>query len=345
MSSRDFFKDATTRHSIFLQRFAGGRTKELNEYLVQMRKDITKILERDDIPTLSRARLRNLLADVNQTAKAGFLALSEDFKKQLTEFAQYEAEFGTAMLGRGTSAEFTTPSLKAIQSALATRFIKPALGTRFSLESLVATYISAKRKEIIKVIRSGVSQGSTTEEIVSDVSKRMRHTQKRHLRTLVSTAVNSVSTMTRELTFKENSDIVESVEWVSTLDSRTSATCRSLDGKKFPINSGPRPPQHWACRSTVIPVVKKEYNLAIPKKRPGIGDDGPELISGQSTYNSWLKKQSKEFQIEVLGPTKAKLFRDGGLSMDKFVDKNYQELTLAQLKRKQPLAFEKAGIE
>ena len=46
---------------------------------------------------------------------------------------------------------------------------------------------------------------------------------------------------------------------VATLDSRTSSVCRSLDGRVFPVDSGPRPPFHINCRTSFVLVLKAEY--------------------------------------------------------------------------------------
>jgi hypothetical protein len=97
----------------------------------------------------------------------------------------------------------------------------------------------------------------------------------------------------------------------------------------------------------VIPKVKSEFSLSIDEqlKRQAKGSEGKEQVPFTQTYNSWLKNQSNEFQDEVLGVKKAKLFRQGGLDVRQFVDQNYKPLTLKQLRSKEPLAFEKAGLD
>ena len=47
----------------------------------------------------------------------------------------------------------------------------------------------------------------------------------------------------------------------------------------------------------------------------------------------------------LLGKTRGKLFRKGGLKQDQFVDFNGDELTLDELRQLHPGAFEKAGVE
>jgi hypothetical protein len=67
-------------------------------------------------------------------------------------------------------------------------------------------------------------------------------------------------------------------------------------------------------------------------------------VPATTSYQTWLKSQSKEFQEDVLGKTKAKLFRDGKLQLDKFVTRNGTELTLSQLAKKHADAFRAAGL-
>lgn len=71
-------------------------------------------------------------------------------------------------------------------------------------------------------------------------------------------------------------------------------------------------------------------------------------MSGQvpddMTYQDWLKKQPVERQDDILGKTKGQLFRKGGLTLERFVDRNGRELNLAELRAKNAAAFAKAGL-
>ena len=60
------------------------------------------------------------------------------------------------------------------------------------------------------------------------------------------------------------------------------------------------------------------------------------------TYDSWLRKQTGEFQDETLGKAKAALFR-AGLPCEKFVDLNTRhEFTLDELRRREPQIWKAA---
>lgn len=103
------------------------------------------------------------------------------------------------------------------------------------------------------------------------------------------------------------------VRWVSVLDSRTSPICRSRSGRIYPAGSGPRPPAHARCRSTVVPYFdgKGEYE--------------------EPTYEEWLKKQTPDRVREILGQTKGQMFLEGTLSLDDMVTAQGRELTLKEL--------------
>jgi SPP1 gp7 family putative phage head morphogenesis protein len=64
-----------------------------------------------------------------------------------------------------------------------------------------------------------------------------------------------------------------------------------------------------------------------------------------TSYQDWLTRQSVEFQADVLGTTKAALFRKGGVTLTEFVDKKGASLTLQELAAKVPEAFRKVGLD
>lgn len=204
---------------------------------------------------------------------------------------------------------------------------------------------------------------------------------RRQVAAVTRTAVMHVSNAARTAFFHENSDIVTQEYFVATLDSRTTPVCRANDGKAFPLGKGPVPPLHFNCRSLRIaqidgtllgdrpakPFTEKQLlrqyaddnglgeisnRRDLPRGTRGDYDKwrrkeisnlvGP--IPASTTYQKWLQGQSKSFQDDILGVNKAKLFRDGGLTLDKFVNRNGDELTLSQLAKTEKEAFRAAGL-
>lgn len=88
----------------------------------------------------------------------------------------------------------------------------------------------------------------------------------------------------------------------------------------------------------------KQRNQRIAELRKEWSDANIGQVPAKTNYQSWLTRQSERFQDEVLGPTRGKLFRDGGLTLDNFVDATGRELTLTELARRYPDAFEMGGL-
>lgn len=126
--------------------------------------------------------------------------------------------------------------------------------------------------------------------------------------------------------------------------------CGALDGQVFPLGKGPRPALHVRCRCVTTPVFSEQF-AALQKggTRPSVGDSGAKSVPAKTTYFSWLKTQPRQFIDFALGPTRAKLLRNGGLTADQFarlqLDKRFQPMSLAEMKLLDPLAFDKAGVE
>lgn len=206
---------------------------------------------------------------------------------------------------------------------------------------------------------------------------------RRQVEAVVGTAVSHVANGARNEYFKGNADIVSEEQFIGTLDNRTTPICRANDGMRYPLGKGPIPPLHFRCRSLRVavidgtllgdrpakPVTEKMLVKEFAKKND-LGDvtsraDLPRGVKGaydayarkrvreltgpvpaSETYQTWLKKQSHDFQDEILGVEKAKLFRDGDLTLDKFVDMaSGREFTLDELRGKYPSAFAKAGAK
>ncbi|OTA15770.1 phage Mu F like family protein [Xenorhabdus beddingii] len=143
--------------------------------------------------------------------------------------------------------------------------------------------------------------------------------------------------------YKENPDLIKYEEFSAILDNKTSAVCRSLSGNRYPLGEGPRPPLHPNCRSRLLPVLDDKYANLFVTEPVGNSEWGEE------TYYEWLYRQPANRQDIVLGKTRAQLFRDGGLSPERFaklqLDKYFRPMTLKELKKIIPDAFRKADIE
>lgn len=165
--------------------------------------------------------------------------------------------------------------------------------------------------------------------------------------TLVRTSVNQVSNAASDQVYKANQDVTQKYRYVATLDSRTSAICRALDGKEFEYGKGPMPPQHFNCRSTTVAVVNYK-DLDIPPPDPGKRAAADGQVPADTTYGKWLYDKNPDGtlsdigyarQKEALGskaPYFRKLARKYGpdQAIVKLVRDDGSELTLADLRRR-----------
>ena len=204
---------------------------------------------------------------------------------------------------------------------------------------------------------------------------------RRQVETVTRTAVNSFTNQAKREFYEANSDLFSEEQFVATLDSVTTLICAGNDGKRFPVGQGPIPPLHWQCRSLRVAVLSGEFlgerpardyteqqilreyaqrndlrsvtrRDRLPRGSRGGYDEFKRTrireltgrVPARVTYEQWLRRQSAVFQDDILGPSRGKLFRRGGLSLDRFTNRIGDELTLAQLAITDKKAFKAAGI-
>jgi SPP1 gp7 family putative phage head morphogenesis protein len=152
---------------------------------------------------------------------------------------------------------------------------------------------------------------------------------------LVRTSINQVANTASQQVYEANQDITPRYRYVATLDTRTSAICRALDGREFEYGKGPTPPQHFNCRSTTVPVI--DPSILPPStaaKRASI--DGPVPIN--ESYGDWLAKQPLPVKAKALGANKVAYFDKLSAkygpkdAIAKLVRDDGSELTLDQLR-------------
>jgi len=351
MAVNDELLDALTRHQIGLQRLSSATVRKV---LAQLRRSDTRIVQRlldDDISALSRTRMERLLRDLRRVIDSAYLDTTGALQIDLEKLAVYEGEYQIDLFKRviPVKLETVTPGAEQIVAAVNSRPFQGKLLKEVYRELPASTF-----RKVRDAIRGGFIEGRTTDQIVRDLRGTARQGYKdgilaktrRDVESVVRTAVNHTANTARDYVYAANDDLVKGVRWNSTLDGSTSAVCRARDGKIYDVDKGPRPPAHFNCRSSTSPVLKswRELGFDADELPAGTRASMNGQVPADQDYDSWLRKQPADFQNEVLGDTKAKLFR-AGLKMDRFVDRKGQELTLDQLRRMDAGIFEKAGVQ
>lgn len=340
--------DRTVRHATFLARLSSAEANKIVKFLdtevyPDLIERIRSRLERHRSGSVrglhSTKRMLELKRDIDQIIREGTREAYRQTSAILRDAAVVEARSVVRMLDdvfEPFRISSTMPSTPLLRSIVSNSMIRGEfLRDDFSAMS------ARNRRNVARAINIGLAQGESIESIVrrvrgSSVNPGGVLAASRHdARRIVRTAVNHTTTRAREITYRDNSDVISGVRWVSTLDARTSQVCISLDGQVFGIDEGPRPPAHPFCRSTTSPVTKsfRELGIDLDEIPPGTRASADGQVPDSVTYPKWLRRQSTETQNQVLGPTLAKHWRAGRVTVDRFIDSQYRPLSLSEILR------------
>ncbi len=364
----DSLSDLATRQQIALERIKSAFDRDFRGVAVNLRAKIREVFSKLDVETmgeLSLAELNRLLVVLEKAQMKITGAYIADFEKELPAVAEFAAKMEVRQL-----ASLDTGDLPALALAVpkTSELYKAALrspiqATGDMLKPFIRDWPEMDAQRVNKVVRQGYGQGKTvaqmTRELVGTKKEKFQDgvlaKSTRDVSGVVHTATQHVSSEARFETWQKDKDLGLGYYWLATLDRRTTSQCRGLDtlhgrgsGNPLVYGEGPRPPIHYKCRSTTTPELPKEYEFLLEGgTRPSSGPD-PGSVPATETYYSWLKDQPADFQDFAIGPKRGKLFRDGGLSAEKFADlslKNFQPMTLKEMEAENPEAFTKAKVK
>lgn len=346
--------DQTVRHQVYVERLKTGNVREFERLMTGLERRVVGQLAGENITAWNQRRLNKQLSAIRGMMNEDLSGPIHDlWRKQVTRLADYEVGFETRSLRQVIKADFDLPSSQQLTSAV---FSEP-LSVRGPdggklLESFFTDWSRSQVNSVTNAVRLGYAQGQTTSQIVREMRRAggLFDQNRRSLEAVARTSLQHAAVQARQATWQRNSDIVRRRRIVATLDSRTTQQCRSLDGRVFPIDSGPAPPFHVNCRTTEVGVLDERFEMLDEGgTRAARGPDGTvDRIPANETYYSWLKKQPAGFQDSAIGATRGKLLREGGLSAERFAEmqlgKRWEPLNLDQMRELEPLAFKRAGL-
>lgn len=334
-----------------MQRLKAGEVKKTQAFL----REIDSYLKaRVGGTEFDRARISAQLAEIQAALRAMAAKESARLLAEIKPLAEYAADLEVRILDFATSTSTTIAAPTQVYAAAVARplSVRGQWGGKL-LEPFVRDWNEGVVERAVNTIRQGFFEGQTNAQILRAIrgTSALRNEDgllarmARGEAALVQTAIQHVASVAREAVWEANADILSGVQWVSTLDEKTTAECAALDGQVFPINEGPRPPIDINCRSTTIPMLDDDF-AALDRggTRASIGGQ----VDSKLTYYEWLKTQPQDFQAEAIGPVRAKLLRDGGLSAKEFaalsLNKNFEPLTLDEMRALEPMMFKNAGF-
>lgn len=336
-------------HQIYLQNLSSSEVKKIRALLLKIEAGIIGRLSRRELTDLSTTQQQILLRAIRKLTTDGYKPVKKAIRKASTDLAIYEATFQTAAIQAALPVawDLIVPSPAQLRAAVSN---VPYNGK--PMKEWLNRMAPATAQRVVDTLREGWAEGATTETII----RRLRGTRagnyedgvlgisRRSAEMVTRTTMNATANVARSITYRDNADLIKGVQWVATLDTKTSAICRSRDGTVYPPDKGPRPPAHPNCRSTTAPVIKswKELGINLSEAPEGTRASMDGQVPASMNYDDWLRKQNKARQDEVLGKHKAILFRRGELPIQRFVDKSGNELTLDQLREREPAAWRDA---
>lgn len=363
--------DRAVHHAVDLQQYSNGVVARiiavLNRTDASLFAELISALERLPSDSFTVDRLEQLLFSVRSLNRVAFTEIERELTDDLRDLTVYESEFQLGAFRAAVPAEVVAQvgiAPVAAEQVYAAALARPFQGVL--LRGVLADMEATRAKRIRETIANGYVSNETTDQIVRKLrgTRALRYEDgifnrsRRDVEAVVRTALSHTAAFTRDRFYEANATVVKAVQWLSTLDARTSPMCRIRDGLRYtqeghkpightiPWGAGPGA-LHWNCRSTSTPVLKswKELGAADAEEfSPATRASMDGQVAADMTYAQWLEKQSAARQDEILGPTRGALLRRGGLDLEGFYNDKGRWLTLDQLRERDAAAFAKAGV-
>lgn len=311
------FHDGIVRRRIALDNLSQKQTRELTKFLKEAEKDlIAKIANLPENAVKARAAQTKLLENLKDLYEDAYSNVQSGLERNLKALAGSEAKTyadGIAQHAHnGSGVTVTTQQLSA-SAAYSIATSTPMQG-RFVNKS-IRELPKLQRDRIEQQLRIGFAQGESLGSIKKRISG-MTGTNATHLESFIRTANTHIASQVQRASNELNKDLIQYEVYSVVLDSRTSRICMGLSGKKYKVGEGPYPPMHFRCRSVRYPVL--------------VGSDPPK----EENYQQWISRQPASVQDDILGPSRANLLRQGGVTVDRFTNSRGKTLPLEQITSK-----------
>lgn len=328
---------ATLEHDIEITKYEQSQNLKAQKKLKELKEDLTSDVARE-FPA-SEKNIRKKRTATSALAKKATARIDRSFKdlnietsEDLARFAEVESQFQKNAINQFAGGKIADKTLdrEAGKRLLAELSIRGAPSSEW-WQRQSASLQNKFKDVIINAYNNNWTPEQTIEAIrgtaergFSDGIMKVAEVQ---AEALARTSVQTVANASRLATIHENRDVIQDIQWVATLDGRTTTLCRGLNGKRWeipsykPVNHGtpfPGAIAHWRCRSTQIPVTKpwselpkSKQNLVAEEARANMG----EAVISPTSFAGYLKGLStKELAVLTGDPKIARSFKRGKLS-------------------------------
>ena len=279
-NATDDLLDRVVRHQVLIEKFKTSELPKLIAQLNALDADLLAQLSKAEPASYAGRRLAGMIAAVVAISDEAAARYAAALNGTLEAFGSYESGWTVANLAQAMGAEVVvntalnliTPDANMVKAAIYSRPLQGKL-----LKDWVSDLAAARRSRLAAAIRMAVIEQSTIGQLVqrimgtkaNDYRDGILNISRTGANALARTAVQHVSTEARKLSYDANQSVISEVQWVATLDGRTTPYCRAMDGKRFPLDSGPRPPAHINALAAGTMVVTASGEVPIESIRPG----------------------------------------------------------------------------
>ena len=320
-----------------------------NQSDAELFAQLQQALQRMPADSFTVQRLEQQLKAVSDLNDALYQRMLHGFSVDLKDLVQHELGFQGQML-------LTVPPVSVPLVALAPQTVYAAVLSRPFQGRLLSEWALGLGTDRMTRIRDAIRIGFVNSETIAQMVAKLRGTRangyadglldisRRNAEAVVRTAVGHTASVARDSLYQANSDLIKAVQWISTLDARTTDICRARDGLQYtcdahrpighslPWLGGPGQ-AHWNCRSSSTPVLKswKELGLDMNEMPEGTRASMDGQVAANLRYGDWFGKQSAARQDQIVGVTRGRMFRAGEMSFDQFSNNKGRMLTLKEL--------------
>ena len=284
------------------------------------------------------------------------LSVGEEVRREVTRYTQELYEIGRSAKKDyiGAELDFQENSLRksvgrfyTVQSVsrrdLSEAVLKTPLkfGSYSDMKKEFANVGSAELQRLRQIIRQGIADGDDFDKILAKVGKTTSLSENQ-AKTLVSTHLSHAEGLAIEKVVNANSAIYKGYVFTAILDTKTSKTCSGKDGLFQPFdNVTYRPPLHWNCRSSLVPVLRSKREL-LDSDSPFLDKSALETIPDgallgelplKESFSEWLRRQNHQTKLKYLSTDeRIALFEAGAIDLSGFYTGGGAPVSLGKLR-------------
>lgn len=337
----DEIKDLLLTRSLLLQRVSNSITKDIINAYVSVIDDILAQIATGK--NINLVNMNKIIKELNAKLTPDLTSVNDDLVQLGISEASYIVNGINGAIGIDLVSKLPT-------DITVQKIVNTSLMDGLTISEWLGKQDKSFQETLTKQIRLAVIEGETNPQIVSRLKSALDIKNNNNIKTIVRTAVATVTNQVRMETYKENESVFKGWEHNSTIDSRVSLICSTRDGatydldykglnakgKKYPFK---QVPLHFNCRSIILPITKsfRELGLDIDEIPSGTRSSIDGRVSSDTTFEQWFEGKPATFQESYLGKSRYQLFKDGKITFSDLVNQNGKTLSIAELSKINPI--------